>query len=129
MHIIYSISTIHELTFFFFPPIRLLKDFTNKARHTHILPIATVQNTMDGCHEYHGLLLGLVEVKQGLGNLDKADRVMVTQKCYSAVKAETTADATWTGKVEKFDEEMEVKLDTGYINILTDNKVVCRSVL
>lgn len=83
---------------------------------------------MEGCHEYHGLLLGLVEVKQGLGNLDKADRVKVTQKCYLAVKAETAIDPTWTGTVEKFDEEMEVKLDTGYINILTDNKVVRRSV-
>lgn len=84
---------------------------------------------MAGCHEYHGVLLGLVEVKQGLGNLDKADRVMVTQKCYSAVKAETAVDTTWTGTVEKFDEEMEVKLDTGYINILTHNKVVGRSVM
>ncbi|KAK3890061.1 hypothetical protein Pcinc_005976 [Petrolisthes cinctipes] len=79
---------------------------------------------MEGGQKYHGVLLGVVEVKQGLGNLDKADKVMATQKCYTAVNKAETADPTWTGHVEKFDKAMELQLNTEYINILIDNTLV-----
>ncbi|KAK4324141.1 hypothetical protein Pmani_005144 [Petrolisthes manimaculis] len=81
---------------------------------------------MGGDQEYQGVLLGVVEVKQSLGNMDKADKVMATHKCYTAVNKAETADPTWTGNVEKFDKAMELQLNAEYINILIDNTLVSR---